>query len=145
MEIKHKNKNNTIQNISSKECFKILSNKTDSYLIDVRTLPEWKFIGVPDLFPINKETIFVSWQIYPQMNENKNFEKQILDLGIQKNNNLYFICRSGQRSLCAAKLLINNGFTCCFNIHDGFEGDLNQHKKRSLINGWKYNNLPWKQ
>ena len=52
-----------------------LSNKTNSYLIDVRTLPEWKFAGVPDLFSINKETIFVSWQIYPEMNENKNFEK----------------------------------------------------------------------
>jgi len=145
MEIKHKNKNNTIQNISSKECFKILSNKTDSYLIDVRTLPEWKFVGVPDLFPINKETIFVSWQIYPKMNENKNFEKQILDIGIKKNNQLYLICRSGQRSYNAAKLLFDNGFINCFNLSDGFEGDLNQHKKRSLINGWKYNNLPWKQ
>lgn len=138
-------KNNIIQNISSKECFEILSNKVDAYLIDVRTLPEWKFVGVPDLSLINKETFFVSWQIYPEMNENKNFKEQILDLGIQKNSNLYFICRSGQRSLNAAKLLINNGFSSCFNIHDGFEGDLDQHNKRSLINGWKYNNLPWKQ
>ena len=139
------NKNPMIQNISSKKCFKILSNKTNSYLIDVRTLPEWKFAGVPDLFSINKETIFVSWQIYPEMNENKNFEKKILDRGIKKSSNLYFICRSGQRSLCAAKLLTNNGFSSCFNIYDGFEGDLNQNNKRSLINGWKYNNLPWKQ
>ena len=138
-------KNNIIKNISSKECFEILSNKADAYLIDVRTLPEWKFVGVPDLSIINKETFFVSWQIYPEMNENKNFKKQILDLGIQTNSNLYFICRSGRRSLYAAKLLINNGFSSCFNIYDGFEGDLNQHKKRSLINGWKYNNLPWKQ
>ena len=139
------NKNHTIQNVSSIECFKILSNVTDSYLVDVRTLPEWKFVGVPNLSIINKETIFVSLLIYPDMDENKNFEKEILDQGIQKNNNLYFICRSGQRSLYAAEFLINSGFSNCFNVHDGFEGDQNQHKKRSLINGWKYNNLPWKQ
>ena len=139
------NTNYIVQNISSKECYKILSNKTDSYLIDVRTRPEWEFVGVPDLSIINKEAIFVSFQVYPDMNENKNFEKEILELGISKNSNLYFICRSGRRSLYAAKLLINNGFSSCFNIHDGFEGNLNQHKKRSLINGWKYNNLPWKQ
>ena len=138
-------KNNIIQNISSKECFEILSNNTDAYLIDVRTQPEWQFVGVPDLSQINKETIFISWLIYPKMNKNKNFERQILNQGIKKKNNLYFICRSGQRSLYASKLLIKNGFSSCFNVYDGFEGDLNKHKKRSLINGWKYNNLPWKQ
>ena len=144
MEIKL-NKKNNIQNISSQECFEILSNKADAYLIDVRTQPEWQLVGVPDLSSINQETIFISWQIYPDMNENKNFKKQIFDRGIQKENNLYFICRSGQRSRYAANLLIENGFSNCFNIHDGFEGDLNQQNKRSLINGWKYNNLPWKQ
>ena len=40
MEIKPKNKNNTIQNISFKECFEILSNKFDAFLIDFRTQPE---------------------------------------------------------------------------------------------------------
>jgi rhodanese-related sulfurtransferase len=143
--VRNVNKNHIIQNVSSIECFKILSNVTDSYLVDVRTLPEWEFVGVPNLSIINKETIFVSFLIYPDMDENKNFEKKILDQGIQKNNNLYFICRSGQRSLYAAEFLINSGFSNCFNVHDGFEGDQNQHKKRSLINGWKYNNLPWKQ
>ena len=139
------NTNHIVQNISSKECYKILSNKTDSYLIDVRTRPEWEFVGVPDLSIINKEAIFVSFQVYPDMNENKNFKKEILDQKIQKDNNLYLICRSGQRSLYAARLLINNGFSNCYNVYDGFEGDLNQYKKRSVINGWKCNNLPWKQ
>jgi rhodanese-related sulfurtransferase len=66
-------------------------------------------------------------------------------MGIKKNNLLYLICRSGQRSYNAAKLLLDNGFTNCFNVIDGFEGELNQQKKRSLIDGWKYNNLPWRQ
>ena len=33
----------------------------------------------------------------------------------------------------------------CFNITDGFEGEKNNLNQRSTINGWKYNNLPWKQ
>ena len=145
MEIKLNNKNYRIQNISSKKCFEILSKEKVSYLIDVRTHAEWQFLGVPDLSAIKKEVIFVSWQIQPEMNENKNFEKQILDMGIKKNNPLYLICRSGQRSYNAAKLLLDNGFTNCFNVSDGFEGELNKQKKRSLINGWKYNNLPWRK
>ena len=139
------NKKNIIEDISSLRCFNRLSDKTDSYLVDVRTSPEWKFVGIPDLSIIKKQTIFVSFLIYPEMNENKNFEKEILDQGIKKNDHLYFICRSGQRSLNASELLINKGFYNCFNVVDGFEGEPNSHKKRSLINGWKYNNLPWKQ
>ena len=86
MEIKLNNKNYRIQNISSKKCFEILSKEKVAYLIDVRTHAEWQFVGVPDLSAIKKEVIFVSWQIHPEMNENKNFEKQILDMGIKKNN-----------------------------------------------------------
>ena len=139
------NKKNIIEDISSLRCFNRLSDKTDSYLVDVRTSPEWEFVGIPDLSIIKKQTIFVSFLIYPEMNENKNFEKEILDQGIKKNDHLYFICRSGQRSLNASELLINSGFYNCFNVVDGFEGESNSHRKRSLINGWKYNNLPWIQ
>jgi len=143
--VRNVNKNYRVLNVSSLQCFEILSNKTDTYLIDVRTQPEWEFAGIPDLSIINKKIIFVSFLIYPHMDKNKDFEKEILNQRIKKNDHLYFICRSGQRSLNASELLINSGFYNCFNVVDGFEGELNSHRKRSLINGWKYNNLPWKQ
>jgi hypothetical protein len=73
MEIKLNNKNYRIQNISSKKYFEILSKEKVAYLIDVRTHAEWQFVGVPDLSPIKKEVIFVSWQIHPEMNEHENF------------------------------------------------------------------------
>ena len=135
----------SIKNSSSLECFNILSTDPNSYLIDVRTEPEWTYVGIPDLSSIKKKVLCVSWKIYPEMSINKNFEKQIIESDIQKNNNLYFICRSGKRSYDAAKFLISQGFTSCITVSDGFEGKLNQHHKRASIDGWKSHNLPWKQ
>ena len=144
MEIKL-NKKDNIKNISSRECFEKLSIEVNSQLIDVRTKPEWIYVGVPDLSSINKNVIFVSWQVYPEMGTNKFFENQILESNIQKNNNLYFICRSGNRSNNAAEFLTSRGFSNCFNVIDGFEGKLNHDQQRALIDGWQFNNLPWKQ
>ena len=76
-------KKDNIKNISSQECFKKLSIEVHSHLIDVRTKPEWIYIGVPDLSSINKKVIFISWQVYPEMEINKFFENQILESNIQ--------------------------------------------------------------
>ena len=70
------------------------------------------------------------------------FENQVLKANINKTDNLFFICRSGWRSLNAAKCLTSSGFTNCFNVSDGFEGKLNQDGNRSLVDGWQFNNLP---
>ncbi len=134
-----------IQNSSSLDCFRMLSINQNSHLIDVRTKPEWDYVGIPDLSSIKKQVLCISWKIYPEMRVNKNFEKQIIKSNIKKNNNLYFICRSGKRSYDATKFLISKGYTNCFNVYDGFEGKLNQHHKRTSIDGWKFHNLPWKQ
>ena len=144
MEIKL-NKKDNIKNISSRECFEKLSIEVHSQLIDVRTKPEWIYVGFPDLSSINKKVIFVSWQVYPEMGINKFFENQILESNIKKNDNLYFICRSGNRSNNAAEFLKSRGFYNCFNVIDGFEGKLDHEHQRALIDGWQFNNLPWKQ
>ena len=144
MEIKL-NKKDNIKNISSRECFEKLSIEVNSQLIDVRTKPEWIYVGVPDLSSINKKVIFVSWQVYPEMGTNKFFENQILESNIKKDNNLYFICRSGNRSNNAAEFLTSRGFSNCFNVIDGFEGKQNHERQRASIDGWQFNNLPWKQ
>mgnify|MGYP001291285553 FL=1 len=144
MEIKLSKKDN-IKNISSRECFEKLSIEVNSQLIDVRTKPEWIYVGVPDLSSINKKVIFVSWQVYPEMGTNKFFENQILESNIKKDNNLYFICRSGNRSNNAAEFLTSRDFSNCFNVIDGFEGKQNHKRQRASIDGWQFNNLPWKQ
>ena len=134
-----------VKNITSIECFNELSEISNSYLIDIRTKPEWEFIGVPDLSSLNKKTIFISWHMYPEMKINSLFENQITELNIKKNDNLFLICRSGNRSSDALEFLTSRGYTNCFNVKDGFEGEIGPNHQRSTINGWKYCKLPWKQ
>ena len=79
------------------------------------------------------------------MEININFESEILEFGINKQDIIFLICRSGRRSSEAADFLTSKGFTNCFNVIDGFEGDIGSNHQRSTINGWKYSKLPWKQ
>ena len=138
-------KDSIVQSIASVECFNKLSEISNSYLIDVRTKPEWEFIGIPSLSSINKKTIFISWHVYPQMKINSFFENQISKSNINKNDKLFLICRSGNRSFHSSKFLALCDYKYCYNVIDGFEGVKNTLSQRSTINGWKYNNLPWKQ
>ena len=138
-------KNMNVKNVTSIECFDLLSKIANSILIDVRTKPEWEFIGVPDLSSINKNVILISWQVYPEMKINHLFENQIIKSNITKDDKLFLICRSGNRSFNAGEFLSSASYKHCFNVMDGFEGDKNMTSQRSTVNGWKYNNLPWKQ
>ena len=139
------NKDLKVQNITSVECYNKLSEISNSYLIDVRTKPEWELIGVPDLSSLNKKTIFIAWNEYPEMNINKNFIDQVAGVNIEKNDNIFLLCRSGRRSFYAAMYLVSCGYKHSYNVSDGFEGDKNELNQRSTINGWKYNDLPWQQ
>lgn len=33
----------------------------------------------------------------------------------------------------------------CINVVEGFEGDIDEQKKRGTFNGWKVRGLPWVQ
>jgi rhodanese-related sulfurtransferase len=56
-----------------------------------------------------------------------------------------FICRSGARSQAAAIAMTAKGFTKCFNVAGGFEGDVDAERHRGGTNGWKAEGLPWVQ
>ena len=138
-------KKNHVHTINSRQCFEKLSEVPDSHLVDVRTKPEWLFVGLPDLQSLKKKTVCVSWHVYPNMNINVNFESEILKSGINKQDTIFLICRSGQRSSEAAEFLASHGFTNCCNVVDGFEGETGPDHQRSTVNGWKCSKLPWKQ
>ena len=55
------------------------------------------------------------------------------------------ICRSGKRTLDAGQALEAAGFTDVAHVVHGFEGDLNDAFKRSSLNGWRHDGLPWEQ
>lgn len=112
-------------------------------LVDVRTVPEWQFVGVPDLAETKSQLINLSWKIYPAFTQNPNFVNELA--GISCDTPLFFICRSGGRSLDAAVFATAAGYKYCFNVSGGFEGDVDANGHRSTEHGWKHDNLPWVQ
>ncbi|HET6158899.1 MAG TPA: rhodanese-like domain-containing protein [Dongiaceae bacterium] len=132
--------------VSPAEAWKGLSQDPKAVLIDVRTQPEWSFVGVPDLRSLGKKAAFLCWQVYPQMQVDPDFVAKVEQMTSgDKSAPLYFICRSGARSRSAAQALTAAGYSTCFNVAGGFEGDIDSHGHRGGSNGWKASNLPWVQ
>ena len=118
-----------------------LKANPQAVLIDVRTQPEWTFVGVPQV----ERLIRLSWQVYPVMDVNANFAKDVDAAGLSKDTEIFCICRSGARSASAATALTKAGYANCWNVAEGFEGDKNAEGHRSHVNGWKHAGLPWVQ
>lgn len=129
--------------VTSLIAWEALKSDSQTVLIDVRTKAEWNFVGLPDIKSTKKNLLCIEWQFFPNGGINPDFQKEFKN-HISKNNISYFLCRSGARSRSAAIAMSNEGYKC-FNIEDGFEGNLNQSNQRSSKNGWKFSGLPWFQ
>lgn len=141
----------TVEQENPSDAFETLKTDTSSGLVDVRTAAEWTFVGLPDVSSTGKDVILKEWASYPHMGPNPNFIADLLEVTAEQNiRRLYFICRSGVRSLHAA-LAMTDAFTAtgkdvaCVNVAEGFEGDLNGSRHRGGENGWKARGLPWVQ
>lgn len=134
---------------SAGDAFKSLADDPTAMLVDVRTQAEWNYVGVPDLTPLGRETLFVEWQLYPTGATNPDFVgtlSQLLDeRGVANDAPIYFLCRSGVRSAAAAKAMTAAGYARCFNVLGGFEGGLDAERHRGSVDGWKHEGLPWRQ
>lgn len=122
-----------------------LSDDPNAILVDVRTEPEWHFVGRPDLRQLGREAIFVAWQLYPDMRPNPTFIDQIEAAGARRDTPLLLVCRSGQRSRAAATELAAAGYAAVYNVSDGFEGPRDKSGHRGETAGWKALDLPWVQ
>jgi rhodanese-related sulfurtransferase len=126
-----------------------LSSKPGTQLIDVRTRAEWTYVGIPDLSPIGKRAVLVEWQTFPDQSVDPRFVERLAGelkaLGVKLDDDLYFICRSGSRSLAAAKAMASAGYRACHNVASGFEGPLDDERHRGSVGGWKATGLPWLQ
>ncbi len=131
--------------VTPKTAWKILGERTDAVLIDVRTRPEWNYVGVPDLASVTKKPALLEWQVFPGMQPNPDFVSALSGAVADKNAPLLFLCRSGARSAAAAKALTAAGYSTCLNVTDGFEGPLDGQAKRGTSGGWKAAGLPWRQ
>ena len=134
-----------VDNISPKATWDALNNDPKAQLVDVRTDAEWNFVGVPDLGAAGKQAVLLPWQVYPTMARNPKFEAQLTEAGFTPEHHIYFLCRSGVRSLAAAQAARDAGFPNVYNIADGFEGPPDGHGHRGVTAGWKASGLPWRQ
>jgi rhodanese-related sulfurtransferase len=110
--------------VSAKEAWQRLSDEPAALLVDVRSIAEWNFVGIPELSSLSRTAVLVEWQTFPPgPAPNPEFASELgqalAKAGYQKGNPLFFICRSGSRSRSAAIAATAAGFGPCFNIYDG--------------------------
>jgi rhodanese-related sulfurtransferase len=158
--MKNMNIQKNIINHTPSEAYHFLQENPNAVLIDVRTKEEHQFVGIPDVANL----ALIPVKTLPQFSVNEDFVEQVITYLTQQSNDnnqnnpnnqeisivvlktpLLMLCRSGVRSLFAGELLLQHGFTEVYNIQYGFEGDLDDTKHRSTKNGWKFEQLPWKQ
>ena len=134
------------------QCWQDLKeNSSTAFLIDVRTRPEWVFVGTPTMAPEMHPLILKEWQTAPETSVERFVDmafaeqvgSRVRELGGDETSTLYFICRSGIRSMAAADAVADAGFKRCFNVLNGVEGDMNEMGQRGKLDGWKAANLPW--
>lgn len=135
--------------IDCRGAFERLRADPGAQLIDVRTMAEWTYVGVPDIGTLGKRALFVEWQQFPAGTVNPEFVAQadaaLARAGAPAGGALLMLCRSGGRSAAAAMALTAAGYGPAYNILGGFEGDLDEHRQRGRRNGWKAAGLPWQQ
>ena len=135
--------------IASTEAWAVLAAEEDAQIVDVRSMAEWNFVGLPDLTALGRRVLTVEWQSYPAMTVNPYFAAQASELlaeaGAGFETAVLLLCRSGVRSRAAAIAMTKAGFRRAYNISDGFEGDLDSEYHRGLRGGWKASALPWRQ
>ena len=73
---------------------------------------------------------------------NSAFAEQLAEK-VDKSLGVIFMCRTGGRSHNAAVVAQQLGYINVYNMLEGFEGEANHLKQRTLINGWKHAGLPW--
>ena len=131
--------------VDSRQAIDILRNTPRAVLLDVRSAPEWDFVGRPDLSGLGREPVCIAWQSYPGMEKNQDFLAEVDAQDITREQTVLLLCRSGQRSKQAAIALTELGYRHCFNISDGFEGPKNADGHRGAVSGWRASGLPWAQ
>jgi rhodanese-related sulfurtransferase len=107
-------------------------------LVDVRTLPEWEYVGRVH------GSLLIEWRRFREPAPNPGFLIELAQ-AVERDTPILFLCRSGVRSHHAANAAAQAGFTRAYNVLEGFEGDLDGASQRGKLGGWRAAGLPWEQ
>jgi len=116
-----------IKQIKSSEIKKFIESNPGTVLLDVRTEDEWNTVGRPDTKVLGIKSYFITISQDPSFLENV---KKIVD----KKKHVLVMCAAGGRSIIAANILANEGYSA-LNVSDGFSGN-------DQDPGWKNLGLP---
>jgi rhodanese-related sulfurtransferase len=128
-----------IDELNPPQTWEYLQQHPHAVMIDVRTRMEHGFVGHP------LGAVHIPWKEFPYWQVNTEFVEQVRQIAPDYDTPLLLLCRSGQRSLDAAKELESAGYKQLFNITEGFEGPLDGNKHRGTLGGWRFHGLPWEQ
>lgn len=130
-----------VAEVNPKQAWNILREKPTAILLDVRSKVEFDYVGHP------VDAVHVPLQEAPDWQTDPDFVQKVIErLGeASRDVTILTICRSGKRSMLAARLLEAQGYTHTANITEGFEGDLDENRHRGNVNGWRFHGLPWEQ
>ena len=120
------------------EAYEIMQSAPGVKLVDVRCHAELDWVGRIE------NSVGIEWATYPGMKPNPHFLTQ-LEQQVDKEALVLFICRSGARSHHAAAMATQTGYIDCYNVLEGFEGDMDASKHRNATGGWRAAGLPWEQ
>lgn len=126
--------------LTPQETYALLQANADVKLVDVRTNAERDWIGRVNI--PQTQHLAVQWNLYPEGKPNPDFLQQLAEM-TNKDSVLLFLCRSGVRSRHSATLATEHGYTQCFDILEGFEGEKDAAGHRKTVNGWCRAKLPW--
>lgn len=123
--------------LTPQEAHYLLEHAAQAKLVDVRSKAELDLVGrIP-------QALHIEWSFYPGWVTNPDFAAH-LDMQVDKELLVMFICRTGGRSHNAAVLANQLGFAEAYNVLEGFEGDsVPETKQRGKLSGWKVAGLPW--
>jgi len=120
------------------EAYELMQRAPGAKIVDVRTRAELDYVGrIPG-------SVEIEWVRYPDGEPNPNFVSQ-LEHQVDKEALVMFICRSGNRSHFAAAAATRAGYTQCYNVLEGFQGDKDARAHRDTVGGWRAAGLPWYQ
>jgi rhodanese-related sulfurtransferase len=126
--------------ITPQQAWDLLAADPAATLVDVRTAGEWRATGVPDTATLGKQPLFSEW-VHAGGRPNTRFLEELRAAGVIAGP-VVFLCRSGQRSIGAARLATAAGIAPSYNVLEGFEGAPGVDGVRDQ-QGWKVAGLPW--
>lgn len=133
--------------LTARQAHELLQGDPRAVLVDIRSTMEYLFVGHP------VGSIHVAWIDEPDWTVNPHFVTDVRKImlgGATSHGDIagapvVLICRSGKRSIDAARALLGAGFSSVHFIDEGFEGDLDDSRHRGTTGGWRFHGLPWEQ